>query len=112
MEYRNRKQASSYLKEKGIPIGPNRLAELASVGAGPPFRYWGRYALYIEKDLDEWAESLFRTAGPDVGPASLLASVDQGPPPDKPLSPPTRQAKKYRPRQSRILPDQQPEVSP
>jgi hypothetical protein len=111
MEYRNRKQASSYLKEKGIPIGPNRLAELASVGAGPPFRYWGRYALYTEPDLDAWAESLFRTAGPDVGPASLLGSVDRNPP-DKSLSPPTRQARKYRPRRSRTLPDDQPELSP
>jgi hypothetical protein len=104
VEYRNRKLARIYLHEKGIPIGPNRLAELAVSGTGPPFRYWGRYAVYTEPDLDAWAESVFRTAGPNVGPAALAASI--APNKSPPLSPPTRQGRKYRPRQRARAADQ------
>jgi hypothetical protein len=115
VEYRNRKQASVYLKAKGYPISINRLAQFATTGEGPPFRYWGRYTLYTEEDLDAWAESLLRTPGPNVGPASLLAPVDRNQrlPLDKPLSPPTRQGRKYRPRRPRTLPGGavQPELS-
>ena len=111
MEYRNRKLAIAYLRGKGIPIGINRLAQLATTGEGPPFRYWGRFTVYTEADLDAWVESKFRMSGPDVGPASLLVPVDHTK--GQPLSPPTRQGRKYRPRQQRTSAEAaaQPELS-
>jgi hypothetical protein len=109
VEYRNRKLARVYLIEKGYPIGANRFAQLATTGEGPPFRYWGRYTVYTEADLDAWAESKFRTPGPNVGPASLLVPADHNK--GQSLSPPTRQGRKYRKRAGSRKTDDQPELS-
>jgi hypothetical protein len=95
VERRNRKLASIYLLEKGYPIGSNRLAQLATTGEGPPFRYWGRYTIYTEEDLDAWAESRFR-AGPKAHTVNEAAPAGRD---EEPLlSPPTRQGRKYRKR--------------
>jgi hypothetical protein len=102
VKYRGRKAATAYARERGIPLGASTLAQLATTGEGPPFRYFGRYTIYDEADLDSWIES--RLSAP--------VQKTKVPPLDKPLSPVTRQARKYRPRQSRTLPDDPPELSP
>jgi hypothetical protein len=110
VEYHNRKRASVYLNEKGYPIGTNRLAQLATTGEGPPFRYWGRYTIYTEPDLDAWAESRFRTPVPKPGSARAPSSADElaviGHNKEPPLSPPTRQARRHRKRSANPKADQ------
>jgi hypothetical protein len=54
----NRTEASSYLKEGwGICRTAKTLAKLAVNGGGPVFRKDGRFPLYEEGDLDEWARN-------------------------------------------------------
>ena len=56
--YRRRVDASKYLKEKwGLRYAPPTLAKLASIGGGPSFVHAGRFPLYPESELDEWARS-------------------------------------------------------
>jgi hypothetical protein len=100
VKYRGRKAATAYARERGIPLGASTLAQLATTGEGPLFRYFGRrYVIYDEKDLDAWIES------------RLSAPVQKTKPPlDKPLSPLTRQARKYRKRQ-RASTNPQPELT-
>ena len=57
MDFRTRKEATAYIRGKGIPCGSTRLAKLAVDGSGPQFRYVGKYPLYTEQDLDEWIEA-------------------------------------------------------
>lgn len=50
------KQAAEYLKAK-YGVGSQRwLAGLRCAGGGPRFAKFGRHPLYLERDLDEWAE--------------------------------------------------------
>lgn len=39
----------------GIPIEATDLERAAQAGDGPPFRRWGRKALYTRSDLGTWA---------------------------------------------------------
>ena len=56
--YRRRADASKYLHDKwGLRCAPPTLAKLASIGGGPPFVHAGRFPLYPELQLDEWARS-------------------------------------------------------
>lgn len=65
-----RKDAAAYIRESfGFPCSPAWLAKLAVVGGGPCFRKAGRYPLYSQEDLDEWAESRL---GPRVASTSEL----------------------------------------
>ncbi len=51
-----RKEASVYLlREWGISRTPATLAKLATIGGSPPFEKDGRFPLYTEEGLDEWA---------------------------------------------------------
>jgi hypothetical protein len=99
--YRSRKQARIYLHEKGIPIGANSLAQLATTGEGPPFRYFGRYAMYLEHDLDAWAEARLSTP---VRQSIKTARADRIAPAERDprLSPPTRTGRKYKPRRQAL----------
>lgn len=55
---RRRPGASEYLLSKwGIQCCPDTLANLAVKGGGPVYRLAGRYAVYADEDLDEWAQS-------------------------------------------------------
>ena len=56
MRYRDRRQATAYLRENGIPCGDHFLAHLAVDGTGPEFRYSGRHPIYTEEALDAWVE--------------------------------------------------------
>jgi hypothetical protein len=103
VRYYSRRQATNYLREKGVPLGNNRLATLASdgSGAGPRFRYAGKYPLYTEEDLDDWinewiGEPVRSTTGATV-PSSAQSTLDA----------PSRAAR-HRPK--RTNPDQKPAV--
>lgn len=52
--FRNRKEAATYLEEKGLPISPKTLAKMATVGGGPRFQRFNRRPVYTEEFLDEW----------------------------------------------------------
>lgn len=52
-----RKQAAAALTEAGYPIAPGTLDTKASRGNGPPYRRFGKRALYRWGDLLAWAES-------------------------------------------------------
>jgi hypothetical protein len=53
-----RQAAASYVRAHwGFPCSPAWLAKLATVGGGPAFRKAGRYPIYSQQDLDNWASS-------------------------------------------------------
>jgi hypothetical protein len=55
---RRRRAAAAYLREKhGVPCTENFLAKLAVAGEGPAFRYYGRYPIYEDPDLDAYVAS-------------------------------------------------------
>jgi hypothetical protein len=108
VQYYVRKQATSYIRERGIPIGDNFLAQAASDGSGPPFRYSGRHPIYIEDDLNVWIEE--RLSTPVRSPAerqlqlSQLRDAQQNF--DPPLTSPTRTTRRRpgRPRKQPTAP--------
>jgi hypothetical protein len=58
----DRKQASSFLTERGYRTAVATLAKLACLGGGPVFESFGRRPLYREVDLLAWAQA--RSTGP------------------------------------------------
>src|SRR5258705_12757039 len=93
VQYLNRKQATAYIRERGIPCGDNFLAHQAVDGTGPQFRYSGRHPIYVEEDLDAWIEA--RLTAPVRSPseaAAALPSKSKEPDFNPPLGPPTREA--------------------
>jgi hypothetical protein len=55
---KRRRAAAAYVRETyGVPCSVNYLAKLAVSGEGPPFRYYGRYPIYDELDLDAYVQS-------------------------------------------------------
>jgi hypothetical protein len=56
--YRRRADAARYVRETwGMPCSQAWLAKLAVVGGGPIFRKAGRFPIYLDSDLDIWAEA-------------------------------------------------------
>jgi hypothetical protein len=55
---RSRDEAAAYIRERHqIRCTAGYLAKLASLGGGPVFhRVNGRWAYYLEEDLDTWAQ--------------------------------------------------------
>jgi hypothetical protein len=54
--YLRRDQAAEYIKVTwSQPCSRSLLAQLAMSGGGPLFRLAGRFPVYTEKDLDDWA---------------------------------------------------------
>lgn len=56
-KYLRRDQAAEYLQSRFGAYTVETLAKLASVGGGPKFRRLGRFPVYTEIDLDNWAIS-------------------------------------------------------
>jgi len=52
-----RRDAAQALTEAGLITKPSTLATKASRGGGPPYRLYGRRAIYTWKDLLTWAEA-------------------------------------------------------
>jgi hypothetical protein len=54
---RRRPGASAYLAERwGLQYSPTTLANMARKGTGPVYRLRGKFAVYVEADLDSWAQ--------------------------------------------------------
>lgn len=67
-----RKVASKYLfDEWGISRTPSTLAKLAVIGGGPSFEKDGRFPLYTEKALDDFAR---KTLSPVVQSTAELVA--------------------------------------
>jgi hypothetical protein len=88
-QYYSRKQATGRIRDRGIPIGDNFLAQAASDGTGPEYQYSGRHPVYREDKLDEWIEA--RLSAPVRSPAEKRLKQDF----DPPLSPPTRTTRQH-----------------
>jgi len=58
-----RKGASEYLLERwGLSYTERTLAKIAGTGGGPRMEYAGRFPLYPQDSLDEWAAAKFAPA--------------------------------------------------
>ena len=54
--YYQRKEAAKYLTEElGLPTANSYLQKLATVGGGPVYQRFGKYAVYTKDDLDAYA---------------------------------------------------------
>jgi hypothetical protein len=57
-QYLTRKEASDYIKSKGIPCSPKTLAKYATIGGSPEYRLFGnRRVVYEAEALDRWIEN-------------------------------------------------------
>lgn len=55
--YINREEAAQYLTEqRGLPVSKNTLQKWVTTGGGPAYRRFGKRAVYLVNDLNEWAE--------------------------------------------------------
>lgn len=55
--YINREEAAQYLtKQRGLAVSKNTLQKWVTVGGGPAYRRFGKRAVYLIDDLNEWAE--------------------------------------------------------
>jgi hypothetical protein len=78
-ELRRAEAARRIRETHNQPCSPGSLANLASEGGGPPFRYVGRYPFYPIWGLDAWAMS---RRGPLVKSVAEARGVGQ-PQPEK-----------------------------
>ncbi|MCZ8546320.1 helix-turn-helix domain-containing protein [Mesorhizobium qingshengii] len=65
----NPKQASQYLREKGVTRSPVTLRNLRVKGGGPQFRKLGNNVYYEPELLDEWITN--RLTAPMASTAEL-----------------------------------------
>jgi hypothetical protein len=58
VRYLQRKEAAKYLTEElGLPTANSYLQKLATVGGGPEYQRFGKYAVYTQDALDTYAAS-------------------------------------------------------
>lgn len=62
-QYLNRDKAAQFLDKIGLRISAATLATFASRGGGPNYTRFGKRAVYLEKDLLEWASERMSVAG-------------------------------------------------
>jgi hypothetical protein len=55
--YLTRREAASYLSERGLPVSRNTLQKFATTGGGPEYWIFGNRALYTPANLDVWVET-------------------------------------------------------
>lgn len=57
-EYLSRREASDYVRSRGLPCATATLSKLATIGGGPIISYFGpRNPRYRPADLDAWIAS-------------------------------------------------------
>jgi len=49
-----RENAAAYINSLGLKITKGTLQKMATVGGGPTYRRFGKYAVYLISDLDAW----------------------------------------------------------
>lgn len=63
VKYLQRREAARYLtEERGLPTAFTYLQKLATVGGGPEYRRFGKYAVYTQDALDRYADG--KLSGP------------------------------------------------
>ena len=53
-KFLDRPEAADYLTSRGFQISKNTLQKYVTVGGGPIYRRFGKRAVYLTSDLDEW----------------------------------------------------------
>jgi len=76
MDYMRRDKAAEYLQRNWGFGAVDTLASLATRGGGPRFRKLGRFPVYTEGDLDDWARS--RLSDPVSSTSELANQQRQG----------------------------------
>jgi len=72
----SRTATAAALTEAGYPISRATLATKACRGGGPPYRVFGRTALYRWGEVMEWAQaSMYRRIEPREIAARMLAAL-------------------------------------
>jgi hypothetical protein len=61
-EYLRRKPAAAFLRSHGFPIADTTMAAMGS--EGPPFKLFGKYAVYKKAELLAWAHARFTEPHP------------------------------------------------
>lgn len=69
-EYLRRDKAAAYLQQRYGAYTVETLAKLACVGGGPRFRRMGRFPVYTQRDLDDWA--IARMSPPVTSTSELI----------------------------------------
>ena len=69
----SRKQASEYLRNRGLPVAVATLAKYVTVGGGPQYRKFGRMVRYTKDDLITWVAR--RLSGP-TDHSSMASSLE------------------------------------
>lgn len=55
--YISREEAAQYLTEqRGLKVSKNTLQKWVTTGGGPAYRRFGKRAVYLIDDLNDWAE--------------------------------------------------------
>jgi hypothetical protein len=68
----NRKDTADFLAASGFPVTWKTLAALASADDGPPYRMFGRHALYDQDAALAWALARLRPSRGDVRRGTYL----------------------------------------
>jgi hypothetical protein len=55
--YKDRREAADYLTKRGFKTTWSTLQKYGTTGGGPQYQLFGNRAVYLEQDLDSWAES-------------------------------------------------------
>ena len=53
-KFLDRSEAADYLTSRGFKTSKNTLQKYVTVGGGPIYRRFGKRAVYLASDLDEW----------------------------------------------------------
>lgn len=61
IRYLNRLEAAEYLSKTGLKVSKTTLQKWVTTGGGPIYRRFGRAAVYLPADLDEWAQNKLST---------------------------------------------------
>lgn len=52
----SREEAAQYLTERGLKTAKGTLQKWVTTGGGPAYRRFGKRAVYLVEELNEWAE--------------------------------------------------------
>jgi len=55
--YLDRREAAEHLTARGLRVSKNTLQKWVTTGGGPTYRRFGKLAVYLQADLDAWAEA-------------------------------------------------------
>ncbi len=55
-QFLSREEAAQYLSERGLKTAKGTLQKWVTTGGGPPYRRFGKRAVYTIDDLNDWAE--------------------------------------------------------